>query len=83
MSASTAGAVVLLGTLPSRFPAPSLPKEVPWDQWNELFMAALTPKFQANAFKVLGVGHARLDGVWRDVVIVEKLLPAASHEGQS
>jgi crotonobetainyl-CoA:carnitine CoA-transferase CaiB-like acyl-CoA transferase len=40
-----------------------------------LFMAALTPKFQANAFKVLGVGNLfadpRIDGVSSRLVLPE------------
>jgi high affinity sulfate transporter 1 len=44
--------VTLLGLLPSRFPAPSLPA-VPWGQWNELFMAGLTIFFLASIESLL------------------------------
>lgn len=44
--------VTLLGLLPSRFPAPGLPA-VPWEEWNELFMAALTIYFLASLESLL------------------------------
>ncbi|HEX8199577.1 MAG TPA: SulP family inorganic anion transporter [Isosphaeraceae bacterium] len=44
--------VALLGVLPGQFPAPRLPA-IPWYEWNELFMAALTIFFLASIESLL------------------------------